>query len=140
VLEERKIMDNINLMEYWINSSDRDYESMKKNFEIKQYTWSLFIGHLMIEKLLKGLYAKNNTDNPYTIKSHNLLALAQKCNIDLTDEQVQKLKIITQFNISARYEDYKNEFYELCTEEYTTEQINNIEEVRTWLKELLAEK
>ncbi len=133
-------MDNITLMEYWINSSNRDYESMKKNFEIKQYTWALFIGHLMIEKLLKGLYAKNNTDNPYTIKSHNLLALAQKCNIELTDEQVQKLKMITQFNISARYEDYKNEFYELCTEEYTTEQINNIEEVRTWLKELLAEK
>lgn len=133
-------MDNITLMEYWINSSDRDYESMKKNFEIKQYTWALFIGHLMIEKLLKGLYAKNNIDNPYTIKSHNLLALAQKCNIELTDEQVQKLKIITQFNISARYEDYKNEFYNLCTEEYTKEQISNIEEVRTWLKELLAEK
>ena len=133
-------MDNITLMEYWINSSDRDYESMKKNFEIKQYTWALFIGHLMIEKLLKGIYAKNNIDNPYTIKSHNLLALAQKCNIELTDEQVQKLKIITQFNISARYEDYKNEFYNLCTEEYTKEQIINIEEARTWLKELLAEK
>lgn len=133
-------MDNINLMEYWINSSDRDYESMKKNFEVKQFTWALFIGHLTIEKLLKGLYAKNNVDNPYTIKSHNLLALAQKCNIELTDEQVEKLKIITQFNISARYEDYKNEFYELCTEEYTTEQINNIEEVRTWLKQLLVEK
>ena len=133
-------MDNITLMEYWINSSDRDYESMKKNFEIKQYTWALFIGHLMIEKLLKVLYAKNNIDNTYTINSHNLLALAQKCNIELTDEQVQKLKIITQFNISARYEDYKNEFYNLCTEEYTKEQISNIEEVRTWLKELLAEK
>lgn len=133
-------MDNINLMEYWINSSDRDYESMKKNFEIKQFTWALFIGHLTIEKLLKGLYAKNNVDNPYTIKSHNLLALAQKCNIELTDEQVEKLKIITQFNISARYEDYKNEFYELCTEEYTTKQIKNIEEVRTWLKQLLVEK
>lgn len=133
-------MDNINLMEYWITSSDRDYESMKKNFEIKQFTWALFIGHLTIEKLLKGLYAKNNVDNPYTIKSHNLLALAQKCNIELTDEQVEKLKIITQFNISARYEDYKNEFYELCTEEYTAEQIKNIEEVRTWLKQLLVEK
>lgn len=76
-------------MEYWINSSDRDYESMKKNFEVKQFTRALFIWHLTIEKLLKGLYAKNNVDNPYTIKSHNLLALAQKCNIELTDEQVE---------------------------------------------------
>ena len=26
-------MNNIDLMNYWIKSSDRDYESMKKNFE-----------------------------------------------------------------------------------------------------------
>ena len=41
------------------------------------------------------------------------------------------------FNISARYEDYKNEFYKRCTEEYTSEQIKNIEEVRVWLKGML---
>ncbi len=61
----------------------------------------------MIEKLLNGLYAKNNKENPYTIKSHNLLALAEKCNLELTNEQVEKLQIITQFNISARYDDIK---------------------------------
>ena len=133
-------MNNIDLMEYWLESSDRDYESMKKTFEVNQYTWSLFIGHLTIEKLLKGLYAKNNPDNPYAIKSHNLLLLAQKCNIELSDEIIEKLQLITQFNISARYEDYKNEFYELCTKEYTKEQISNIEEVRLWLKKLLAKK
>lgn len=31
-------------------------------------------------------------------------------NIELTDEQVEKLQIITQFNISARYDDYKETF------------------------------
>jgi len=133
-------LDNIDLMKYWLESSDRDYEAMKKNFEIQQFTWSLFIGHLCIEKLLKGLYAKNNIESPYTIKSHNLLALAEKCNINLTNVDIEKLKIITQFNISARYEDYKNEFYKLCTEEYTKEQIVKIEEVRLWLKELLEKK
>ena len=63
-------MDNINLMQYWLNSSDRDYETMKIMFENKRNTWCLFLGHLVIEKLLKGLYAKNNEENPYTIKSH----------------------------------------------------------------------
>ena len=101
---------------------------------------SILFGIEVLQEYRNKNIAKNNIDNPYTIKSHNLLALAQKSNIGLTDEQVQKLKIITQFNISARYEDYKNEFYNLCTEEYTKEQISNIEEVRTWLKELLAEK
>ena len=120
-------MDNIDLMEYWIKGSENDYEAMKIMFQNKKNTWTLFLGHLVIEKLLKGLYAKNNIDNPYTIKSHNLLALAEKCNLDLTDEQVEKLQIITQFNISARYDDYKESFYQKCTDEYTNKQVKNIE-------------
>ncbi len=60
-------------------------------YENKRNTWCLFLGHLVIEKLLKGLYAKNNKENPYTIKSHNLLALAEKCDLELTDEQLERL-------------------------------------------------
>lgn len=131
-------MDNINLMEYWLNSSEEDYNVMKYLYSGKKNSYCLFFGNLVIEKLLKGLYAKNNEENPYTIKSHNLLALAEKCNLDLTDEQVEKLQIITQFNISARYDDYKESFNRKCTDEYTSEQIKNIEEVRTWLKNLLT--
>ena len=130
-------MDNIDLINYWIESSDRDYESMKKNYETKQYTWSLFIGHLTIEKLLKALYAKVNKNNPYPPKIHNLVILAKKCNIELDDKKTTILLTCNSFNISARYEDYKNEFYKKCTEKYTSEQIKNIEEVRTWLKIML---
>ncbi len=130
-------MNNIDLMNYWIESSDRDYESMKKNFETKQYTWALFIGHLTIEKLLKALYAKVNSDSPYPPKIHNLVILAERCKIELDDKKTTILMTCNSFNISARYEDYKNEFYIRCTEEYTSEQIKNIEEVRTWLKEML---
>lgn len=133
-------MDNINLMEYWENSSDEDYNVMNVLYSNKKNSYSLFFGHLVIEKLLKGLYAKNNKENPYTIKSHNLLALAEKCNLELTDEQVEKLQIITQFNISARYDDYKETFNQKCTDDYTSEQIKNIEEVRIWLKSLLTQE
>ena len=69
-----------------------------------------------------------------------MLALAEKCNLDLTDKQIEKLQIITQFNISARYDDYKESFYQKCTDEYTSIQVENIEEVYTWLKNLLVEK
>ena len=73
-------MDNIDLMKYWVKSSDGDYITMKILFENHQNTWCLFIGHLVIEKLLKGLYAKNNSEKPYALKTHNLLTLAEKCN------------------------------------------------------------
>ena len=113
---------------------------MKILYENKKNTWCLFIGHLVIEKLLKGLYAKNNKENPYALKSHNLLLLAEKCGLELTNTQVEKLQIIAQFNISARYDDYKESFNQKCTNEYTKEQILNIEEVRRWIKELLIKK
>ena len=53
-------MNNIDLMKYWFESSDSDFDTMKVLFENHKNTWCLFIGHLVIEKLLKGLYAKNN--------------------------------------------------------------------------------
>ena len=133
-------MNNIDLMNFWVESANEDYDTMLYMKAGKKNTWCLFLGHLVIEKLLKGLYAKKNEENPYTIKSHNLLALAEKCNLDLTDEQVEKLQIITQFNISARYDDYRENFRQKCTDEYTSEQVKNIEEVRKWLKELLIAK
>lgn len=133
-------MDNIDLMKYWQNSSEEDYNVMKYLYSGKKNSYSLFFGHLVIEKLLKGLYAKNHKENPHAMKSHNLLALAEKCDLELTDEQIEKLQIITQFNISARYDDYKEAFNQKCTDEYTKEQIKNIKEVREWLKSLLMQK
>jgi hypothetical protein len=38
-------------MEYWIKIADSDYDTMKVMYENKKNTWSLFIGHLVIEKL-----------------------------------------------------------------------------------------
>lgn len=127
-------MNNIDIMNYWIESSDKDYDVMLDLRKSKRNNYSLFFGHLLIEKLLKALYTKNNKDNPVAPKIHNLILLSQKANLDVPKEIREKIQIINTFNISARYDDYKNTFEEKCTEEYTAEQIKNIEEVRKWLK------
>jgi len=92
------------------------------------------VGHLVIEKLIKGLYAKKNPDNPHAVKKHDLLLLANNCNLELDDDKKIQLDLVTTFNINARYEDYKKEFYNKCTKEYTDEKLIIIEELRTWLK------
>ena len=128
------ILTNIELMEYWIESSDDDYGVMKDLYNSKRYSWCLFVGHLVLEKLIKAIYAKNNPANPYAAKKHDLLYLADKSNIELDDDKKIKLDLITTFNMNARYEDYKKDFYNKCTKEYTDNQLIVIEEVRTWLK------
>ena len=128
-------MNNIDLMKYWFESSDSDFDTMKVLFENHKNTWCLFIGHLVIEKLLKGLYATNHPEHQISPKIHNLILLSQKANIEVPNEIKEKIQVINTFNISARYDDYKKTFEEKCTNEYTTLQFKNIEEVQKWLKE-----
>ena len=73
------------LVKYWIESSDDDFDTMMSMFEIKRYSWSLFVGHLMIEKLLKAYYVKSKQDFPPFI--HNLLRLAELSELVMTEEQ-----------------------------------------------------
>jgi hypothetical protein len=63
----------------------------------------------------------------------DLLLLAEKAGIDTTRRQKDLLDLITTFNISARYPDYKRSFYLKCTPEYTAERLREIEELRAWL-------
>jgi len=96
---------------------------------------ALFIGHLMIEKLLKALYVKINNDYPPFI--HNLLRLAEKCDLKLTEDQKLFLVTVTAFNINARYDDYKMSFQQKCTPEYTVTWIENLKTNRQWIKKLI---
>lgn len=130
-------MNNIDLMNYWIESSDEDYNVMLDLKEKNRNTYCLFFGQMVIEKLLKALYAKNNKGAPYAPKTHDLLYLAEKLNLELTEEQEVILNEITTFNLSTRYDDYKRAFYNKCTDEYTEEQINKIKEVKAWLEIML---
>ena len=41
-------------------------------------------------------------------------------DLELTERQEDLLDLITKFNMSARYDDYKREFYTKCTDEYTS--------------------
>lgn len=89
----------------------------------------------MIEKLLKALYVKYNNDYPPFI--HNLLRLAEKCNLTLSEDQKLFFATVTAFNINARYDDYKMSFQQKCTSEYTALWIENIKNNRQWIKALI---
>ncbi len=126
-----KAFDKDRISNYWIESADKDFKTMNDLYETKNFSWSLFVGHLVIEKLLKALYVKNLQKHPLFI--HDLLRLAKKTEIDLTEQQEEWLDEITTFNLNTRYDNYKQEFRERCTLEYTTYWIKNIEIIRSWL-------
>ncbi|MEZ7892973.1 MAG: HEPN domain-containing protein [Candidatus Wallbacteria bacterium] len=128
-------MEKEEIIKYWKDTSENDFRTMKNLFATNDFCWSLFVGHLVIEKLLKAIYVKNIDEN--VPKMHNLLRLAEKAGIILNEQQKDSLDIVTTFNISARYPDYKQNFYKKCTEKYTLENIETIKELRLWLLKLI---
>jgi len=123
------------IVKHWIETSEDDYQTMLTLFNSKNYSWALFLGHISTEKLLKALYVKRFEKHaPFT---HNLYRLAEQLDIKLSEEYADWLDEITSFNLNARYDDYKREFYSICTPEYTKSWIEKIKILRTWIKEML---
>ncbi|NLO18580.1 MAG: HEPN domain-containing protein [Ignavibacteria bacterium] len=132
---KEKLANTDLIIKHWVESSEEDLKAMRTLFTTKSYAWALFIGHITIEKLLKAIYVKKHSSNaPFT---HNLYRLAELSEIELSDEKADWLDLITSFNIEARYDDYKKEFYSLCNYEFTNKWIKRIEEILLWLKQIL---
>jgi HEPN domain-containing protein len=120
------------IIDYWLTEADESMTVADHLFEKKDFSYSLFFGHLAVEKTIKAIFVKNgNTQVPRT---HNLLRLAKAARIQITDEQQSSLIRITTFNLEARYPDYKKEFRKKCTQEFTRIELEKIREVVKWLK------
>ncbi|MDP2724845.1 MAG: HEPN domain-containing protein, partial [Syntrophales bacterium] len=126
-------MEKEDIVKYWIESSDSDFQVMESLFENEHYVWALFLGHLVVEKLLKAYHVRNvDADYP---RIHNLLEIAHKASLELSDEQKLTMSELTAFNLRARYPDYKNRFQKKADRQYTETHLSKIREIRKWLQE-----
>lgn len=123
------------IVNHWVETSDEDFNTMIGLFNSKSFGWALFLGHISIEKLLKAHFVNKKKQHAPFI--HNLYRLAELSEIELTNDYSDWLDKITSFNLNARYDDYKREFFSLCTEDFTTEWIEKIKILRTWIKQML---
>ena len=121
------------VVNHWIESSNNDFKTVNDLFDSKSYHWSLFIGHISVEKLLKAYYVKHIGKHAPSI--HNLYRLSELCNLELPENYSDWMDIITSFNINARYDDYKKDFYNLCTREFAELWIERIKELRQWINQ-----
>ncbi len=128
-----KVQEVVN---HWIKTSDEDFDTIMIDlFGVKRYHWALFLGHISTEKLLKAYFVK--IKHRHSPPIYNLLRIAEKSNLELTEEYADWLDVISLFNINARYDDFKREFYKQCTEDFTREWMDRIKEIREWIKKKL---
>ena len=119
-------------IKYWLDSAKNDLESAEILFKSKKNDWCLFLGHLVLEKTIKAIFVRDN-DNRIPPKIHNLVRLADKTLLTLSEEQRLLLDEVNDFNIETRYPDYKNSFHDKCSDEFTGNYFTKIKELYKWL-------
>lgn len=133
-----KSINTKKVIKYWLTTAGHNYETAKFLLKGKRCPECLFFCHLMIEKILKALVVQcTKTHAPPT---HNLVDLAKLAKIDLSPKQVDDLTTITEFNITARYNDFKLTFHKRCTKAYTEKYFLISKELYLWLKKQLSPK
>lgn len=81
---------------------------MHNMFRAVEYSLALFLGHLVLEILLKALHVQ--VKGTEISRTHDLLRLAVLCGLDSTEEQKGALREITLFNFKTRCDDSRREF------------------------------
>jgi HEPN domain-containing protein len=125
---------NLNdIIKYWIESAKESLETSGTLINNSRFVHAMFFLHLAVEKMLKGYYIYScKEDASFT---HNLVVLASKIpNEKFTDVQLHFLAEVSRFNIAARYDDYKRNFYRICDKSFANSYFVKGEEFIEWLE------
>ena len=126
-------------IQFWLEGAAHDLDAAESLFAAGKYDWCLFLGHLVLEKTLKAIWVQKQSEK-IPPKTHNLVKLAEKSALELTDDQKIFLDEANDFNLEIRYPDYKKAFYLHCSREYTMESFNKIKEIYQWLRSRITSK
>jgi HEPN domain-containing protein len=92
----------------------------------------MFMMHLVIEKSLKASWILDN-NKAFPPKTHNLLRLAAEIKTNLKEEQKLLLFDMNDFNLEARYPDFKLTFKKRCNRAFAQGYFAQAEELYRWL-------
>ncbi|MCH8021280.1 HEPN domain-containing protein [candidate division KSB1 bacterium] len=85
----------------WIATSEYDIETAEHMLKSGRYVYVVFMCHLSVEKLLKGLVAETQEDLPP--KTHNLRYLVKLSKIEIPEEHATILDVLNTASIPTRY-------------------------------------
>lgn len=115
-------------IDYWVRTAKEDWKAVQSMYKSKVYIHALFFAHLVLEKLCKAHWVKDNDSNTPP-KIHNLITLINNTKIELSDADKEFMYSMNQFQLEGRYPDYKIDLhkkYKSAQTKKILEQVNNI--------------
>jgi HEPN domain-containing protein len=105
-------------------------------YKSKDYLQGLFFAHLVLEKLLKANWIKNNAGN-HPPRLHNLISLADRAGVKFIEDDLIFLAMMNNFQLEGRYPDYLHNMYKVYKAKQTEPILKQVDKIRVCLlKEL----
>ena len=120
-------------IDYWVTSAKRDWKTVQNLLKTKEYVPSLFFAHLHLEKLCKAIWVKNSDDN-HPPKIHNLVKILKEAGLHFSDNYLDFMIIMNNFQLEGRYPDYKQLLYKTYKKANTEIILKQAKEFSKWLQ------
>jgi HEPN domain-containing protein len=125
-------MESIKRAQEWLRQSLYDMKTAEAMFISKRYIYAVFMCHLSIEKVLKGLYTQTLGDVPP--KSHNLIFLIEKIKLELPEDLYDFVFMLNGLSVPTRYPDDLQSLLKAYNRAKTRKVLDRGKEVLKWLK------
>ncbi|MBO0358361.1 HEPN domain-containing protein [Hymenobacter sp. BT186] len=119
-------------VDYWKETAEQDWSSAQVLFGAGNYLNSLFLAHLVIEKLSKALWVQDNTDD-YPPRIHNITRLLAATTYALNPAEEVLVAELNQFQMEGRYPDYARTVYQRATASHTQDVLHDTATLRQCL-------
>ena len=129
-------MENKKNIKEWEKQSKYDLETAKAMFEKGRYIYCVFMCHLSLEKMLKGLYSRNLNKTPPKI--HSLVYFVRIQNLDLFEEIIKFLEELDEVSVPTRYPEELEQLLKVYDKKRTQTILSQTEEVWACLKKKFA--
>ncbi len=116
----------------WFNQSDYDFQTAEYMFNGGRYVYAVFMTHLAVEKVLKGMYQKKF--NAIPPRTHSLIYFVNKMEIKPPENIGKFLVKLDQSSVSTRYPENLVKLQSIYTQNIVKEILWQTKETLEWVK------
>lgn len=117
---------------YWKDTAADDWVDVQRTIAAGAHMHGLFFAHLVIEKLSKAHWVKDNADD-IPPRTHNIARLWQATQLLPTPSQLALAARLNDYQLEGRYPDYQRQLRTTTTAAITQALLSDITILRTWL-------
>lgn len=122
----------VQLVSFWRDGSLQAMQTAEEIFQkTSQFAMVLFNLHLAIEKALKSKIVELNSE--YAPYSHNLVYLVSKIKLAPSQQILENLARISEYNLTTQYPEDKAALKELADKSLAEKEFKNTQEILTWI-------